>query len=200
MQAVHIAEQEELEASIPGGLVVVELAALLHDVKDYKYSGSDSAGIEAAADFLKAHHVPPAFVARILHVIENVSYKKELASLPELGAGDLVCLPLGPVTELACVQDADRLDAIGAVGIARCFTFGGAMHRVLYDVDYPTPPRANLDAAMYQDGTSTTLNHFHEKLLKLKGLMKTSSGRRMAQSRHAFMLDFLQQFQSEAGL
>ena len=174
-QAVAIAREEELEAKIPGALVVVELAALLHDVKDYKYSGSDTAGIEAAAAFLKTHSVPPAFIARILEVIDNVSYKKELSSLPTLGAGE--CLPIGAVTELACVQDADRyglllrshilyvrvrvcdvcmyvciyfthththtrththrLDAIGAVGIARCFTFGGAMKRSLYDADVP---------------------------------------------------------------
>ena len=131
-----------------------------------------------------------------LQVIENVSYKKELASLPNLCAGEV--LPLGDVTELACVQDADRLDAIGAVGIARCFTFGGAMKRVIYDAHVPA--RTELTAAMYQDGKSTTLNHFHEKLLKLKSLMKTATGRKLAESRHQYMLDFLEQFQLEAGM
>ena len=135
-------------------------------------------------------------IARILHVVENVSFKKELASLPRLGEGE--CLQLRPVTELACVQDADRLDALGAVGIARCFTFGGAMKRVLYDSS--VSPRSEISAAMYQDGTSTTLNHFHEKLLKLRCLMKTATGRQMASSRHEYMLQFLQQFQSEIGL
>ena len=168
-QAIAIAEAEELGVKVLNGILVVELAALLHDVKDYKYSGSDTAGIEAAASFLKAHAVPPAIIARILHVIENVSFKKELSSLAELGVGE--ALPLAEVTELACVQDADRLDAIGAIGIARCFTFGGAMKRTLYDP--AVPARSELTAAMYQDGVSTTLNHFHEKLLKLKSLMKT---------------------------
>ena len=90
--------------------------------------------------------VPPAFIVRILHVIENVSYKKELSTLPKLAPGESVAL--GAVTELACVQDADRLDAIGAVGIARCFTFGGAKKRALYDPN--VAPRSDLDAAMYQ--------------------------------------------------
>ena len=195
-QAVAIAKAEELEAKIPGGMLVVELSALLHDVKDYKYSGSDTAGVEAAAGFLKSQNVPPAFIARVLEVISNVSYKKELSSLPKLSAGE--CLPLGGVTELGCVQDADRLDAIGAVGIARCFTFGGAMKRPLYDAH--VQPRIDLDAAMYQDGTSTTLNHFHEKLLKLKSLMKTATGRRLAEDRHKYMVGFLEQFQLEAGI
>ena len=140
-----------------GGIILEERNVILAD------------GIEAAASFLKAHAVPPAIIARILHVIENVSFKKELSSLAELGVGE--ALPLAEVTELACVQDADRLDAIGAIGIARCFTFGGAMKRTLYDP--AVPARSELTAAMYQDGVSTTLNHFHEKLLKLKSLMKT---------------------------
>lgn len=84
-QAVAIAREEDIEAKFPGAMLVVELAALLHDVKDYKYSGSDTAGVEAAAVFLKKHNVPPILIARILHVIDNVSYKKELSSLPQLG-------------------------------------------------------------------------------------------------------------------
>lgn len=121
LQAIAIAREEELEAKLPGALVVVELAALLHDVKDYKYSGSDTAGIEAAAAFLKTHTVPPAFIARILEVIDNVSYKKELSSLPTLSAGE--CLSLGPVTELACVQDADRYELAALFACVRACTF-----------------------------------------------------------------------------
>jgi len=99
--------------------------------------------------------------------------------------------------ELAVVQDADRLDAIGAIGIARTFSYGGAKHRNMYDPQYP--PRENLTKEMYMQESphNTTINHFYEKLLKLKDWIKTESGRQMAQQRHGYMLKFLEQFHGE---
>ncbi|KAJ1496450.1 hypothetical protein T484DRAFT_1874390 [Baffinella frigidus] len=118
--ALKIAALERL-ADAGGDVLVVELAALMHDVRDYKYSGSDVAGVDAARAFLAERGVPDATVAAVCHVIEHVGFQKEKKECG--GAFPAGEAPLGPPTELACVQDADRLDAIGAVGIARPVPF-----------------------------------------------------------------------------
>ncbi|KXZ42981.1 hypothetical protein GPECTOR_108g176 [Gonium pectorale] len=175
---------------------LVDLAALLHDVRDWKYSGSDGATTEAVEAFLTAQGADAETIRRVLYIIARVGFKEELAAA---AAGGAASDAAGADLTLAAgiVQDADRLDAIGAIGIARCFTFGGAKHRVLHDP--AVPPRVGLSKEAYMTGgdKTTTINHFYEKLLKLKGLMKTPSGGRIAEQRHAFMEAYLQQFHEE---
>jgi uncharacterized protein len=178
--ALSLAQEEGKDLD----LEVVELAALLHDVKDWKYSGSEHSGADAVGAFLKDTQCPVNQAAAILHIVANIGFKTELGA------------PAQDVTlEFAVVQDADRLDAIGAIGIARCMTFGGARNRVLYDP--AIPPVENISKEAYVQNTSTTMNHFYEKLLKLKGLMKSTAGRKRAEQRHEFMLQYLRQFDSE---
>jgi uncharacterized protein len=127
-------------------------------------------------------------VALVARIIENVGFKTELGQ-----GGVPVVFP-----ELACVQDADRMDAIGAIGIARTFTYGGTKNRPLYDPAVPYIENISKEAYMAQQGANPpTINHFYEKLLRLKDMMKTDSGKAMAEQRHAFMETFLQQFYDE---
>jgi len=167
-------------------LLVVELAALLHDVKDYKYSGSDTAGAEAVKKFLESLNCPDGIKGSILHIIKNIGFKGEL------GRKEIKMTP-----ELAVVQDADRLDAIGAIGIARTFTYGGSRNRALYDPSIE--PCQNLTQKEYskKNRNEPTINHFYEKLLKLKQMMKSTSGRRVAEGRHKYMEEYLAKFYSE---
>jgi len=169
-------------------LEVVELAALLHDIKDWKYSNSETAGVEAAEKFLKSQGFDEDKVKKVVNIIENVSFKNELSK------------PIGETSlsiEAAIVQDADRLDAIGAIGIARTFSYGGAKNRSMYDPRYG--PRENLTKEQYMQPSlhNTSINHFHEKLFLLKNMMKTKSGKLMAEKRHAFMMAYVDQFLSE---
>jgi len=178
--ATTLAVQEKVD-----NIEVVQLAALLHDVKDYKYSRSETAQEEAIRDFLRHHNYPEAALELVVRIVKGVGFKGEIAG------GQKEMFP-----ELAVVQDADRLEAIGAIGIARTFAFGGARGRPLYDPSQK--PRADLSAEEYAaQKNAPTLNHFYEKLLKLKDLMKTASGRRLAEQRHAFMLSFLDEFYRE---
>ncbi|PNW83535.1 hypothetical protein CHLRE_05g234647v5 [Chlamydomonas reinhardtii] len=189
--ARNLAQLEGLSAD---ATCLVDLAALLHDVRDWKYSGSDGATAEAVQAFLADQGVAPDTAQRVLYIISRVGFKEELAAG---GAAEAPPVAVDLAQEAAIVQDADRLDAIGAIGIARCFTFGGAKHRVLHDPE--VPPRDQLSKEQYMTGgeKSTTINHFYEKLLKLKGLMKTPAGRRIAEQRHAFMESYLTQFHDE---
>mmetsp|Transcript_11480 Transcript_11480/g.42013 ORF Transcript_11480/g.42013 Transcript_11480/m.42013 type:complete len:230 (+) Transcript_11480:1-690(+) len=143
----------------------IEMAALLHDVKDWKYSGSDSAGVEAVEVFLRSLEYPAEKRESILFVISNLGFKEELSNKAKPAV----------TPELAIVQDADRIDAIGAIGIARCFTFGGSKNQVLHDPGLM--PRQGLTKESYMKEKGTTINHFHEKLLLLKDKLKTKSGR-----------------------
>jgi uncharacterized protein len=166
--------------------LVVELAALLHDVADEKLNGGDeAAGMARVSGFIKDSGVPVAIAEQVLAIIREVSYK---------GAG--VATPVSSV-ESAVVQDADRLDALGAVGIARMFTYGGARGRIMYHPDIP--PVAHQSAAEYRTAKSTTFNHFYEKLLLLKDRMNTASGRQLAEERHQFMQEFIRHFLQECG-
>lgn len=163
---------------------VVELAALLHDIADWKFHGGDvDLGPRRAAEWLESLGAPDELVRRVADAVASVTFK---------GAG--VATPTS-TPEAACVQDADRLDAVGAVGIARAFAFGGARGRLMYDPDHP--PELHADFAAYRRNSGPTINHFHEKLLLLKDRMQTAAGRAEAERRHAYMLDFLQQFHAE---
>ncbi|XP_042502930.1 uncharacterized protein YpgQ [Macadamia integrifolia] len=182
--ALSLAHEEGLSSS-PEAMEVVELAALLHDIGDYKYvrNPSEEAIVEK---FIEQEGVDEKKKEKILMIIKRMGVKDELG-----GHGIDEYFP-----ELGVVQDADRLDAIGAIGIARCFTFGGSRNRVLHDP--AVKPRLDLSKDQYmKKEDQTTINHFHEKLLKLKGLMKTEAGKRRAEKRHMFMEEFVKEFYEE---
>ncbi|XP_059063506.1 uncharacterized protein LOC131037737 isoform X2 [Cryptomeria japonica] len=157
--ALSLAAEEQLP---PESMEIVELTALLHDIDDHKYARNGVEG-KVVECFLESHGVDPCKRERIMAIINRMGFKEELAGVQN---DDLP-------PEFGVVQDADRLDAIGAIGIARCFTFGGSRNRILHDPEVEA--RINLSKEEYtkKDGQQTTLNHFHEKLLKLKDLMKT---------------------------
>lgn len=181
------------EEGIVEGLGVVELAALLHDIADWKYAGGDeTAGPRAARAWLEGLRaerlkVDAAVVDHVCDIIDRLSFK---------GAG--VPTPM-PTLEGKVVQDADRLDAIGAIGVARAFAYGGERGQALYDPELA--PRLHGSFAEYKSAgaRSSVINHFHEKLVLLRDRLQTDSARRLAESRHAFLLAFLEQFQREWG-
>ncbi len=164
-----------------GDLFVVEMAALLHDLDDWKLGGDE--GAQRAKSWLTDQKAEPEYTRKILEVISQVSYK---------GAG--VETPVGSV-EARIVQDADRLDAIGAIGIARTFAYGGNKNRLMYDPE--VKPEMHQDFESYQKSTAPTINHFYEKLLLLKDRMNTQIAIEMANERHRFMEEFLRQFYLE---
>lgn len=157
----------------------VQLAALLHDVDDYKLSKNTYKNKDRARNFLKENDVCDSMIECIVQIIDEVSFK-----------GSDSCSP--STIEGMCVQDADRLDAIGAIGIARCFMFGGHHNRILYDPDIQ--PNLHMDENTYRNHVSTTLNHFYEKLFLLKDMMNTESAKKMANKRHQVMQDYVDEF------
>lgn len=164
--------------------LIVALAALLHDIADSKFNGGDEEiGPQKAGDFLASIGVAKEVINEVKLIIKNLSFK---ASFREITYAS---------KELDVVQDADRLDAIGAIGIARAFTYGGFKNRVLHDP--AIQPNLNMTKEEYKNTTAPTINHFYEKLLLLKDLMKTETGKTMAQQRHSFMLSYLEQFFAE---
>ena len=176
--ALLIAEEEECD------LTVVKLAALLHDIADSKFHGGDeTVGPKTARTFLESQNVSEAIISHVIAIIENISFKggnfeKKFNS-----------------KELEIVQDADRLDALGAIGIARTFNYGGFKNRPLYNPNIQ--PNLNMSKEEYKNSESPTLNHFYEKLLLLKDKMNTETGKKIAQKRHDFMVTFLSQFYAE---
>lgn len=165
-------------------LFVVELAALLHDIADWKFhDGDDTVGPRAARDWMEQNDVGAKTIDEVCEIIATLSFK---------GAG--VSTEMRTI-EGRCVQDGDRLDAIGAIGIARAFAFGGHFGRAMYDPD--VPPEEHQTFAAYKSKSGPTINHFYEKLLLLKDRMQTASGKRLALERHQFMEEFLIQFFSE---
>ncbi|MFO7671434.1 MAG: HD domain-containing protein [Bacteroidales bacterium] len=167
-----------------GDLLTIELAALLHDISDAKFNGGDEEmGSRMAVDFLVKQGVDPARVKHIESIIRHVSFK---GGFPQDQENSI---------EFRIVQDADRLDAMGAIGIARAFNYGGFKNRPMYIPGLPL--QEYHDSTAYHKSDAPTINHFYEKLLKLKALMNTETGKRMAQERHDFMLQFLDHFYSE---
>lgn len=167
-----------------GDELIVALAALLHDIADPKFNvGDEEIGPKMAGDFLKELGLAPAQIHHVQQIIRNLSYKASLGTITFQSR------------ELDIVQDADRLDAIGAIGIARAFTYGGYKNRVLYNPEIA--PDLNMSKEVYKNSTAPTINHFYEKLLRLKDLMKTNTGKVIAAQRHDFMLVYLDHFYKE---
>lgn len=175
---------QTINANEKGDELIVALAALLHDIADSKFNGGDEEiGPQKAGDFLKSINVEEQVIEQVQQIIRNLSFKASFGKLTFASK------------ELDIVQDADRLDAIGAIGIARAFTYGGYKNRVLYDP--AIVPKLNMSKEEYKNTTAPTINHFYEKLLLLKHLMKTPTGKAMAEKRHQFMVSYLEQFYAE---
>ncbi len=176
--AVLIAQDEVCD------ITVVKLGALLHDIADSKFhNGDEEIGPKTARDFLESENVSEEIIEHVIQIIKNISFKggnfeKTFSS-----------------KELEIVQDADRLDALGAIGIARTFNYGGFKNRALYNPSIA--PKLNMSKEEYKTNDSPTLNHFYEKLLLLKDKMNTLAGKKLAQERHRFMETFLSQFYAE---
>lgn len=167
-----------------GDRLTIELAALLHDISDAKFNGGDDEkGSRMATEFLQEQRVDPDRIDHVQSIIKHVSYK---GGFPQ----DQI-----DTIEFQVVQDADRLDAIGAIGIARAFNYGGFKNRPIHKPDKKLQEYA--DSSAYHKSDAPTINHFYEKLLKLKDLMNTPTAKLMAQERHQYMLDFLEQFYRE---
>ena len=165
---------------------VISLAALLHDIADPKfYDGDETIGPKKASKFLITQKVNTKTINHVIKIIQHISYKNSLEKDVEKFISK----------ELEVVQDADRLDAIGAIGIARCFNYGGFKNRALYNPEII--PNLNMSKEEYKQSTAPTINHFYEKLLLLKDKMNTLSGKRIASERHQFMEEYLKQFYSE---
>lgn len=176
--AVFISKSEQVDS------FVVALGALLHDIADSKfYNGDETIGPKVAREFLEKEGVDEGIIVHIENIIKNISFK----------GGNFNQDFTSP--ELDVIQDADRLDAIGAVGIARCFNYGGFKNRALYDP--AIPPNLNMSKEEYKKSTAPTINHFYEKLLLLKDKMNTKTGKKLAEDRDDFMRQFLQQFYKE---
>jgi uncharacterized protein len=173
--AVFIAQKEG------ANLLQVEMAALLHDIADHKFHNGDlNEGPKQANAWLQKLELGPKEIKAIVTIIDEVSFKGAQVDTPVSSA------------ESACVQDADRLDAIGAIGVARAFAFGGAHDRLLYDP--AIEPTMHGDFESYRLDKSGTIAHFYEKLLLLKDRMQTETGKKLAAQRHTFMETYLEQF------
>lgn len=176
--SVRIAREEN------ANLLVVELAALLHDIADWKFNdGDEEVGPAKARAWLQSLMVDEEVVAQVCQIVRDISYK---------GAG--VATPM-PTIEGQVVQDADRLDAIGAIGIARTFAYGGSKSREMYNPEQN--PVLHQSFEQYKKGDGSTINHFYEKLLLLKERMNTATAKRLAQHRHRVMEEFLDEFYLE---
>ena len=167
-----------------GDKLIIELAALLHDIADPKFhNGDETLASKIVRNFLTEQNLDPSVMEKVIFIIENMSFKNR-NDAPEN-------LPL----ELKIVQDADRLDAIGAIGIARTFNFGGYKNNLMYHPDIK--PKLNQTKEEYKKSNGTTINHFYEKLLLLKDLLNTDTAKNIADHRHQFMLQFLEVFYNE---
>ncbi|MBL1410635.1 HD domain-containing protein [Sphingobacterium faecale] len=164
--------------------LVCELTALLHDIADSKFHhGDEQLGPQIAGDFLTSIAVEQSVIEHVKNIMLNMSFKASLGTINFHSK------------EMEIVQDADRLDAIGAIGIARAFTYGGFKNREIHNPHIPI--QTKLDKESYKNTTAPTINHFYEKLLLLKDKMNTSTAKRIAEERHKYMEGFLQQFHSE---
>lgn len=178
--ALQIARDENVD------VLVVGLGALLHDIADAKFhNGDETIAPKMAKDFLKSLKVGHGVIDHVIGIIENISYKNSLAGSEKKFSSN----------ELDVIQDADRLDALGAIGIARTFNYGGFKNREIYNPE--VPPNLGMTKDEYKKSTAPTINHFYEKLLLLKDKMNTDAGRKLAEQRHQFMMDYLKQFFDE---
>jgi len=166
----------------------VELAALLHDIDDWKFSNDSDAGVRNARKFLEGLGVEEKAIAHVCRIIRDIPFKGARTKTKTKKTNPLSL-------EGKCVQDADRLDALGAIGIARAFAYGGMKGRAIYEPG--RRPMIHKTARSYLGAEGTTINHFHEKLLLLKGRMNTKAGKRLASERHAYMEQYLKRFLSE---
>lgn len=174
--ATRIAEQED------ANLMVVQLAALLHDVDDIKLSPETHANKDRAVAFLREHGISEAMIKTICEIIGEVSFRGTDSTVPGTIEG-------------RCMQDADRLDAMGAIGVARAFAYGGSHNRVIHDPDIK--PAVNMNADEYQKHVSTTVNHFYEKLFQLKDLMNTNTAKKISEQRDSYMKSYISEFLDE---
>jgi uncharacterized protein len=167
-----------------GDLLVIELAAILHDIADTKFhKGSETDGGYIACQFLLEHGLSDSDSEHIRKIINNISFKKRLEK-ENINT-----------IEFQIVQDADRMDAIGAIGIARAFNYGGFKNRALYNPEIPVVEYNNMEE--YKNSPAPTINHFYEKLFLLKDLMNTDTGKKMAEERHVYMKEFVERFLGE---
>ena len=165
---------------------IVSLGALLHDIADPKfYNGDETIGPKIAAEFLKKENVNSKTITHVINIIKYISFKNSLSKTGKKFTSK----------ELEVVQDADRLDAIGAIGIARCFNYGGFKNRTLYNPEIL--PNLEMTKEQYKKSDAPTINHFYEKLLLLKDKMNTKTGKKIALERHQYMKQFLTQFYNE---
>lgn len=177
--ALLISENEKVDP------FTVQLGALLHDIADAKFTdGDESVGPQKAREFLLSQQVEEEVIAHIENIILFISYKSSLDHSKSFNS-----------PELNVIQDADRLDAIGAIGIARCFNYGGFKNRALYDPEIA--PNLKMTKEEYKKSNAPTINHFYEKLLLLKDQMNTKTGKLLAEERHGYMKGFLYQFFNE---
>ena len=174
--AINIAEAEHAD------LEVVALAALLHDVDDRKLSPATAEKKENATRFMRSQNVPESEIRQVCQIIDEVSFKGTDSVRPSTPEGK-------------CVQDADRLDALGAIGIARTFAYGGSHNRAIYDPELP--PQTAMNQAQYYSSNSTSLNHFYEKLFLLEDMMNTETGKAIARKRTQYMQEFVDEFLRE---
>ena len=174
----------KIASTEPVDLFVVELGALLHDIADAKFhDGNEEAGPQKARTFLESLSTPEDIIIHVENIIRNISFK----------GGNFSQAFSSP--ELEVVQDADRLDALGAIGIARAFNYGGFKNRELFNPGIK--PDMNMSKEAYKKSSAPTINHFYEKLLLLKDRMNTNTGKAMAAERHLFMEKYLEQFYKE---
>lgn len=174
--AAAIAKQERAD------MMIVQLAVLLHDVDDRKLSPETYANKDKAVDFLRKHNMPQKTIKTICDIIDDVSFMGVDSVVPESIEGK-------------CVQDADRLDAIGAIGIARAFTYGGNHNRAIYNPDIPFKEKMTKEE--YQNNISTTINHFYEKLFQLSERMNTDTAKAIAKERDSYMRAYISEFLAE---
>ncbi|PJC56327.1 phosphohydrolase [Candidatus Kaiserbacteria bacterium CG_4_9_14_0_2_um_filter_41_32] len=177
--AQHIAKEE---AGV--NTLIVELGALLHDIADSKFhNGDEEIGPKTAREYLMSLGLSNDIIEHVENIVRHISFKGTIEGQKWMSP------------ELAIVQDADRLDALGAIGIARTFNYGGHKGRLLYDPEIK--PNLEMSKEEYKSSMAPTLNHFYEKLLLLKDLMNTKTGKAMAEGRHSFMEKYLEQFYGE---
>jgi len=175
---------KNIAAAEPVDIFIASLGALLHDIADAKFhDGDENIGPQKAREFLESLSVDQIVITHVENIIRNISFK----------GGNFTTSFSSP--ELLVVQDADRLDALGAIGIARAFNYGGFKNRELYNPGQS--PDMNMDKETYKKSTAPTINHFYEKLLLLKDRMNTATGKKIAEERHAFMEKYLEQFYGE---